>query len=429
MDVSPCKVLIVDDEKFNLAVLSALLNDVPCESVCATSGEEALSLAEDKKPDIILLDLMMPGMNGYDVVAHLKKRPTTRNIPVIMLTALDDWKARVQALEAGAEEFLTKPVSKAELQLRVRNLLKLKKYHDQLESQSLQLKEKVAEGNQRLDQAQAKLLQSEKLASIGQLAAGVAHEINNPIGFIKSNLSTLQDYVSDILSVLDRYHDLEKYLPANNEALSRLKEFEASADFEFICSDIRHLIAQSLDGVARVAKIIQDLKAFARSDANQAWSLANLQECVESALNIAFNEIKYKADIVREFQATPPIECLPAQLSQVFLNLLVNAAQSIDDRNGRGKITVRIGMANAERAWVEIQDSGCGMPDEIRQRIFDPFFTTKPVGVGTGLGLSISYGIIERHGGTINVDSKPGQGSTFRIELPILQPDETPEKT
>jgi signal transduction histidine kinase len=297
-----------------------------------------------------------------------------------------------------------------------------------LEAQSVRLEEKVAEGNQRLDQAQAKLLQSEKLASIGQLAAGVAHEINNPIGFVKSNLGTLQGYIDDLLRILDQYQELEPLLPGGCEPLRQLKEFQASIDFDFIRSDVRGLIAQSQDGIARVAKIIQDLKAFARSDTNQNYSMADLQACIESALNIAFNEIKYKADVLREYGGTPAIECIPAQLGQVFLNLLVNAAQAIDDKNGRGTITVRTGMVGADHVLVEIQDNGCGMPEDVRQRIFDPFFTTKPVGVGTGLGLSISYGIVHRHGGTINVASTPGGGSVFRIELPIRQEAATAEQ-
>jgi signal transduction histidine kinase len=327
----------------------------------------------------------------------------------------------LKGLECGAEEFLAKPVLTAELLLRVRNLLKLKKFQDLLASQSNQLEEQVAEGNLRLSEAQEKLVQSEKLASIGQLAAGVAHEINNPIGFVKSNMGSLKTYVDDFLEILARYEALEAMLPADADAVRKLRELKTSVDLAFICDDIQHLIAQSQEGIGRVAKIIQDLKDFARSDSNPSWVKADLHACLDSALNIAANEIKYKADVLREYGALPEVECLPAQMGQVFLNILVNAAQAMPADAGRGTITVRSGCADNEHAWIEISDTGCGMESAQIKRIFEPFYTTKPVGLGTGLGLSISYGIIQRHGGRIEVTSAIGQGTTFRIELPLHQ--------
>jgi signal transduction histidine kinase len=418
---SNCSILVVDDEKINVTLFSAQLNSADYATLSANSGQEALKLARERQPDLILLDVMMPDMDGFEVASQLKNSDATRNIPIIMVTALDDHESMLKGLQCGAEEFLTKPVLTTELLLRVRNLLKLKKYQDLLSRQSNQLEEQVAEGNLRLSEAQEKLVQSEKLASIGQLAAGVAHEINNPIGFVKSNIGSLKSYVDDFLEILDHYEALETLLPADAEAVRKLAELKKSIDLAFICDDIQHLIAQSQDGIARVAKIIQDLKDFARSGSSSDWAKADLHACLDSALNIAANEIKYKANVVREYAPLPEIECLPAQLGQVFLNILVNAAQAMSGDAGRGTITVRTGCTDDEHAWIEISDTGCGMEAAQIKRIFEPFYTTKPVGLGTGLGLSISYGIIQRHGGRIEVTSTIGQGTTFRIELPVRQ--------
>ncbi|MBS1142262.1 MAG: histidine kinase [Proteobacteria bacterium] len=421
MGNSKCSILVVDDERINVALFTAQLKSESYITLSASSGEEALKIAEREHPDLILLDVMMPGMSGFEVAERLKSNGSTKNIPIIMITALDDRQTMIKGLQCGVEEFLTKPVLSVELLLRVRNLLKLKKYQDLLAAHSIQLEEQVAEGNLRLSEAQEKLIQSEKLASIGQLAAGVAHEINNPIGFVKSNFSSLKTYVADILDILQQYEAAEPLLPADSPAVQKLKVLKASADLPFISEDIQQLIAQSQDGIARVAKIIQDLKDFARSDSNPTWVTADVLGCLDSALNIATNEIKYKASVVREYGSLPEIECLPAQLGQVFLNILVNAAQAIDPQSGLGKIVIRSGQQDDEHIWVEISDTGCGMSDAQLKRIFDPFYTTKAVGVGTGLGLSISYGIIQRHGGNIRATSTPGEGTTFRIELPVRQ--------
>lgn len=414
-------ILIVDDEKINRALFAAQLARASYRTLVAENGEAGIRLAGDMLPDVILLDVMMPGMSGYEVARRLKGDDATRNIPIIMVTALDDQESRLTALRSGAEEFLTKPVMEAELLTRVRNLLKLKKYQDSLATERQNLEEQVAAGKLQLDQAQEKLLQSEKLASIGQLAAGVAHEINNPVGFVKSNFSTLQRYAIVLLDLVSRYEAVEPLLPAEAPAVRELLGAKTEADLDFIRQDILQLIAQSQDGIGRVEKIVRDLKNFARSDASPAWVMADLNACIESALSIVTNEIKYKADVVRELGELPEIECSPSQLAQVFLNLLVNAAQAIREAGPRGVITLRSGAEGDDRVWVEMVDTGCGMTEAQMKRIFEPFYTTKPVGLGTGLGLSISYGIIEAHAGRIEVSSSLGEGSTFRLTLPVRQ--------
>ncbi|KAA3653449.1 MAG: histidine kinase [Proteobacteria bacterium] len=261
---------------------------------------------------------------------------------------------------------------------------------------------------QKLESAQHQLLQSEKLASIGQLAAGVAHEINNPIGFVHSNLATLKTYAADLLRLLAAYE--QGAPPGDIEAVRQ------AIDIDYLRTDIGALIDESIDGTARVRRIVQDMRDFSRMG-DDGWQLADLHHGLESTLNVVWSEIKYKAQIVKKLGCLPEVECLPFQINQVFMNLLVNAAQALD---GRGTITLSSGV-DGERVWIAVADTGAGIAPEHLSKIFDPFFTTKPVGQGTGLGLSVSYGIAHRHGGCIEVDSQPGAGTTFRLWLPVRQ--------
>jgi signal transduction histidine kinase len=264
-----------------------------------------------------------------------------------------------------------------------------------------------------IQEVQRQLIQSEKMSSIGQLAAGVAHEINNPIGYINSNLSSLKTYVEDLLALVARYEALESSC-GDAEQRSQLLAFKQKIDLAFLKVDVLDLVKESQDGAFRVRKIVQDLKDFSYAGGGGEWQWANLNECLDSTLNIVKNEVKYKATVVKEYQDIPLAWCLPHQLNQVLMNLLVNAAHAIEEN---GVITIRTGVEN-DNIWIEVSDTGKGMEPEILDKIFDPFFTTKPVGKGTGLGLSVSYSIIKKHRGEIQVNSKVGMGSTFRVVLP-----------
>ncbi len=274
-----------------------------------------------------------------------------------------------------------------------------------------------AELNVRLTAAQEKLLQSEKLASIGQLAAGVAHEINNPIGYVHSNLGSLQEYLHSLFALIDAYEralrspDPRAMIPEIDQTRSRL-------DIDFISRDLPQLMTESREGIERVTRIVRDLKDFSRSERDESWKLVDLHAGLESTLNIIWNELKYNTTLEKHYGTLPLVECLPSELNQVYMNILINAGKAIGER---GTIRVETGH-DGDEVWVEIADSGPGMPAEVQQRIFDPFFTTKPVGKGTGLGLSISYGIVTKHHGRIDVDSRIGEGSRFRIVLPVRQP-------
>ncbi len=261
--------------------------------------------------------------------------------------------------------------------------------------------------NKKLSEAQSQLLQSEKMAAIGQLAAGVAHEINNPIGFVTSNFSSLKTYADQLLALVDAYEQGV----AERIALARQR-----ADLAFLRQDLPELLSESQEGLSRVAKIVQDLKNFSRID-DTGRQLADLNAAMESTLNVVWNELKYKAEVIRELGDLPKVDCIPAQINQVFTNLLVNAAQAIPVR---GTIFVRSRL-EGDHVCFEIEDTGHGMSEEIQRRIFEPFFTTKPVGKGTGLGLSISYDIVvKKHGGRLEVSSEPGEGTRFLIALPLV---------
>jgi two-component system NtrC family sensor kinase len=278
----------------------------------------------------------------------------------------------------------------------------------------------IQQGHHRLEEIQNQLLQSEKMASIGQLASGVAHEINNPVGFVSSNLSTLRRYIEPLLALVVLYDAQE--LANNDEQLqSRLKQLKQAADLDFIQEDLPLLLKESEEGLSRVKKIVQDLKDFSRID-QADWQEADLHQGLDSTLNVLMHELKYRAGVSKHYGNLPPVRCRAGQINQVFMNLLVNASQAIDMSTGqRGLISLR-STCDGEWVCIEVRDNGCGMSTEVQRRIFDPFFTTKPVGQGTGLGLSLSFSIVSKHGGRIELESEPGQGSCFKVWLPVHGP-------
>ncbi len=326
-----------------------------------------------------------------------------------------------------AEEALLKAQSEVEL-LVVQRTAELAEVNqtlredvDRRESIEQTLKNQNSELNQlnaKLTEAHEHLIQSEKLASIGQLAAGVAHEINNPIGYIFSNFGSLEKYLVDVFQMLDVYEEWEKNTTDKTMDAS-LKAAKKRIELEFLKEDIPLLMKESREGIVRVREIVQALKDFSHVDSTLDWQLANLNHGIETTLNVVNNEVKYKADVVRELGEIPDVECMVSQINQVVMNLIVNAAHAIGPQ--RGVITLRSGQAD-EHVWFEVSDTGTGIPKDVLPKIFDPFYTTKPIGKGTGLGLSLSYGIVQKHHGSIDVQTECGKGTTFRVTLPRLQP-------
>jgi signal transduction histidine kinase len=274
--------------------------------------------------------------------------------------------------------------------------------------------------NKKLEDAQNQLLQSEKMASIGQLAAGVAHELNNPIGFVYSNMGTLAQYLQSILQFTEACEQAAANAGSADDK-ARLAALKLALEVDYLKTDIVALMDESKDGLSRVRKIVQDLKDFSRAgEAN--WQVTDIQAGIESTLNIVWNELKYKCTVAKHYASDlPPIRCLASQLNQVYMNLLINAAQAIEDK---GVITIHTQKLGDDAVRIQFSDTGKGIAPEHLQHVFEPFFTTKPIGKGTGLGLSIVWGIIGKHGGTISVDSVLGQGTTFTITLPVNPPDD-----
>ena len=557
---APVRILVIDDTQANLEICRHILRDAGMQSLLADAGPAGLTLArQSPPPDLILLDIMMPEMDGFAVLRELQADPGTRDIPVFFLTALDDPRSHEAGLRAGAIDYIQKPFNVGALVARIRTQLALKATRDHLidERRGLQatiehhartsqrlerqlqlalessgftiwryahiagefqftgnlahllgydwqhlpapdyldlvhpedlplarrsidpdatsehsllvveyrvrhrdgdwrwvearsrtllghapddepatlgtlndITERKAQAalleanlaaqqllNKKLEEAHNQLLQSEKMASIGQLSAGIAHELNNPIGFVSSNLGSLENYLHDLMKIIQAFQAAAATGGEQVPALAAAASVAREHDLEFLEEDIFELLRESRDGLNRLRKIVQDLKTFSRTG-EQDWQEADLQQGLDSTLNIVWNELKYHCTVKKEYAPIPPVSCVISQLNQVFMNLLVNAGQAIETR---GEIIIRTFSPDAAHVCVEIEDNGKGIPPEHLNRIFEPFFTTKPVGKGTGLGLSVSYGIIERHRGRIDVSSEPGRGSCFRITLPIHQ--------
>jgi two-component system NtrC family sensor kinase len=288
-------------------------------------------------------------------------------------------------------------------------------YRQRIEQELIARNAELMALNKELSSAQEQLMQSEKMASIGQLAAGVAHEINNPVGYIFSNVGSLEKYLTNLFEMLNFYESIENQIPSE-ETKKQIRQLKEKIELDYLKEDIPDLMSQSKEGIDRVRKIVQDLKDFSHVDSNSEWQWTNLHNGIDSTLNVVNNEIKYRADIIKEYGNIPDIECLPSQLNQVFMNLVVNASHAITSE--RGTITIRTEHIG-EEVLISLIDTGAGIPADVLPRIFDPFFTTKPIGKGTGLGLSLSYGIIKKHHGDIYVSSEIGKGTTFTIRLPI----------
>ena len=334
-----------------------------------------------------------------------------------------EWSDFLQAVSAAYQDFDTdrrlieRSLEVMSLELTERNAQLQVELAERKAVERALLKEQAEQAAliKKLEEAHHQLLQSEKMASIGQLAAGVAHEINNPIGFVSSNLVTLGGYFSKLIAAMSVYErQMEKL---GSEAKQLIAAALHPLDLAYTREDGPELLAESMEGIRRVSQIVSALKDFSHIDEGH-WVWADLHKGLDSTLNIVNNEIKYVADVEKHYEELPEIQCVPSQLNQVFLNMLVNASHAIKGK--RGTITLRTSAQPSEGlVTVEISDNGEGIEPQHLKRIFDPFFTTKPVGTGTGLGLSLSYGIVETHGGRIEVQSELGRGTSFRIVLPM----------
>lgn len=418
--------LIVDDENQILEALSKLFSKSGYVVSLARGAEEAQKILEHTEIEVVLTDVKMPERSGIELLEWIKKKhPMTE---VIIMTGYASVEDVVSALKEGAYDYLIKPFrSLEEVMLVVDKAVSLRRVKIENTVLARGLEQRVQERTRELEETmnalkrtQTQLVHQEKMASIGQLAAGVAHEINNPVAFVSTNLRTLKEYMEEIFRLIAKYGEAEQAMENEDHARMRslcaeIRTLRQKMDLEFILEDSGEIIEESLEGTERVRRIVTDLKHFSHKGEKE-MQYADLNAELESTLNMVWNELKYKAAITKEFGDLPHILCFPTELNQVFMNLLINAAQAIPDR---GEITVRTFQENGH-IRIQIRDTGAGISKENLPRLFDPFFTTKEPGKGTGLGLSIAHSIVvEKHHGTLAVQSEMGKGTTFTITLPV----------
>ncbi|MDZ8024574.1 MAG: response regulator [Nostoc sp. DedQUE11] len=426
-------VLIVDDNPANLGVLSDALDQAGLEVWVAKSGKVALERVRYALPNLILLDVMMPEMDGFETCRQLKANPVTKDIPVIFMTALSDTANKVEGFEVGAVDYITKPFQQEEVLSRVQLHLKLHDLAHKLEQKNTLLEQKVTEVSlayHDLQQMQIKLIQSEKLSSLGQMVAGIAHEINNPVNFIYGNLSHANEYTQQVLNLLQLYQ--EEY---PNPTPRIQTELEAT-DLNFIQDDLFKLLNSMNIGAKRIREIVHSMRIFSRVDESNIKEV-NIHEGIDSTLTILNYRLKARPDhpgieVVKNYGQLPLVECYVGQLNQVFMNVLANAIDALDEYNQQRSFEdiqkqpsrIEISTKVIGNNWVSIHivDNGTGICEDVKAKLFDPFFTTKPVGKGTGLGLSISYQIVaQKHGGSLYCQGIPGKETEFVIQIPIQQ--------
>ncbi|MCL1474569.1 sensor histidine kinase [Argonema antarcticum] len=453
------KILVVEDDSATRLLLKRDLQLEGYEVAVAKNGEEGLEKALNLRPALILCDWMMPLMDGVEVCRRLKATPDLASTFFILLTARDSVADRVQGLDAGADDFVSKPIESNELLARVRAGLRVYQYQQQLSETNQQLSQTLQE----LQQTQAQLVQSEKMSSLGQMVAGIAHAINNPIAFISGNLAHTRNSIADLLNLIHLYQ--RHY----HNPVSEIQLALENIDWEFLSEDLPKSLELMSSGANRIRDLVVKLKSFSRLDEaeikqvdihegidntllllehrlskNSSDNLSTNDSLIldsglpilddsESSLQTSnFNDgtnpksnYDAKIKVIKEYGYLPIVECYPAQLNQVFFNILNNAIDYLEEENGEAptpSIWIRTRLLDGNWVEIAIANNGSGMTPNIIQQIFNPFFTTKPVGKGTGLGLAIAYSIVvDKHKGLLECRSSKGEGTEFLIKIPTHQ--------
>jgi len=411
MDASDRRVLVVDDEEQVRNLLSDFLGEsYPCSK--AASADEALQLLAAESYALVIADVVMPGRNGIELLREIAARYP--DVMVVMVSGIDRTQRVLDAVRLGAYDYLIKPCDLDVISMTVERALErrallraARQYKLDLERRNEELRRRKAE----MERLQAQIVQNEKMASLGQLAAGVAHELNNPAGFLYGNMELLGECVRGIERLILFYESV----PLDAEATARARVIKDEIDYENTLEDLHSIIKDCHDGAVRIRDVVQNLRTFSRLDEAE-FKKVDIHEGIDSTLRLLtrfYGDGRIK--LARDYGELPPVDCYAGQLNQVWLNLLVNAAHAA---SGGGDVSIST-RGEGERVVVRVTDTGCGIAPKHLPRIFDPFFTTKPVGDGTGLGLSVTYSIVERHGGEITVESELGKGTTFTVTLPV----------
>ena len=390
------RILIIDDEFVSRKKLQKIMENLTeCEAV--ERGEDGLKIAlSENPPDLILLDIMMPEMDGYEVLEKLKDDPQTKGIPVIFLSALDEKEDIIRGLEMGAVDYIAKPFHKAEVKARVLTHLSLKEKTEQLRQKDLQL------------------IEMDRIAGIGTLAAGIAHEINNPLGFVKSSAGFLKKSLDKMIEAA-RYWDDK---PVPEPLLKDYHDYLARINFDHLTNSLDSRYDRVKRGIERIMKIVNSLKSFSKVDMEAAGKI-NINKSIEEAIEILSTQDEKGIEFVKELREIPLIGCSPNEINQCLLHVLKNALDAIDQK-GTIKITTSYDEKEDE-VNVRIIDNGKGMSPRVLRQAQHPFFTTKPVGSGTGVGLSLTERIIKRHDGYINISSKENEGTTVTMTFSVVR--------
>ncbi len=394
-------ILVVDDEP---DIVDSLYDTFSEKYIVykATSVKNAIEILAKNNIDLVISDQRMPDATGVELFEKMEKDHP--QIGKVLLTGYADINAVVDGVNKGSiDKYITKPWDEDDV------------IHVVLEVLNIRLKKAIEERKK----LESQLVQNAKMASLGELVAGIAHEINNPLGFIYANLANLNKFFKKIIGMIDSYDQVD--FP--EEAKGILKKKKEEINYSYLQKRIGEMIDRSRTGAERMKQIILDMKTFSRLDASKVED-ADINSSIDTTLNILVHEHKNRIDIIKEYGDLPRVKCNIAKLNQVFMNLLGNACQAIKEK---GEIGIKT-FIEGEMCVMEFSDSGGGMPEDVMSQIFDPFYTTKPPGKGTGLGLSISHGIIEQHKGEISVKSKVGEGTTFTIKIPIEGKDSDLDK-
>lgn len=405
------RILLVDDSRI---VRKVFANHLSPRFECVEAGSFDEAVHELKASDfaVVITDIIMPGLSGIELLRRIMEE--FPNTAVIIVSGVDRPQRALDAVRLGAFDYLIKPCEFDVLELTVERalerrslLLNARRYKLDLESQNVELVRR----SRQLERLQAQIIQNEKMASLGQLAAGVAHELNNPVGFVHANLEMLGQFVDRLANLITFYDSAE----IGAEAAAGAALVKQQIGYPQILDEVGSIISDCREGSERIREIVQNLRTFSRLDEAE-FKETDIREGIDATIRLLSRYFSAGNIVLhREYADLPAVGAYSGQLNQVWMNLLVNAAQAIGIANG--EVWIRA-TADDENIYVEVADTGCGIAIQHLNNIFDPFFTTKPVGEGTGLGLSISFGIIERHGGSITVNTRLNEGTTFKVSLP-----------